>query len=105
MTGLEILENKRAEIEAICRKFEVIRLDVFGSATSDAFDPATSDFDFIVEYAPGADLGSWLCRFVELGKELETVLGRKVDVVMAGAIKRPGFSREVARTRKLLYAA
>lgn len=99
------MESKRSEIEAICRKYGVIRLDVFGSATSDAFDPETSDFDFVVEYAPGTDLGSWLCRFVELQNELAATLGRKVDVVKAGAIKRPGFARGVERTRRLLYAA
>lgn len=105
MSGLDLLESKREVIAEICLRFDVIRLDVFGSATSEEFNPESSDFDFIVEYAPGTDLGPWLSRFTEFQEALAAALGRKVDVVMAGAVKRPGFAREVERTRRTLYAA
>jgi predicted nucleotidyltransferase len=40
MIGL--LESKRKEIAVLCRRHRVRRLDVFGSAATDAFDPRTS---------------------------------------------------------------
>jgi predicted nucleotidyltransferase len=48
---------RKAEIEAICRRFHVRRLDLFGSAARDDFDPARSDIDFLVEYEPDNPLG------------------------------------------------
>lgn len=45
------------EIHDLCRKFGVRRLDVFGSATSDACDLTRWDVVFLVEYAPETDLG------------------------------------------------
>lgn len=41
------IESKRSEIEALCRQLGVRRLDLFGSATGDAFDVNTSDVDVI----------------------------------------------------------
>jgi len=83
----------------------VTRLEVFGSAADASFDEERSDVDFLVEFEPDADLGPWLSRYFELQRELENVVGRPVDLVMAGAPKNPYFIREVNRTRKTLYAS
>jgi len=40
------------EIVKLCRAYGVERLEVFGSAADGRFDPARSDFDFIVRLAP-----------------------------------------------------
>jgi uncharacterized protein len=37
-------------MRALCRRFHVRRLDVFGSAARGDFDPEHSDVDFIVEF-------------------------------------------------------
>lgn len=37
-------------IRALARKYGVRRLELFGFAASDAFDPATSAVDFLVEH-------------------------------------------------------
>jgi predicted nucleotidyltransferase len=50
-------------VAAICRRFHVRRLEVFGSAAAGEFDPARSDIDFLVEFepkAPGSALGTYL---------------------------------------------
>ena len=40
-----------AELRALCRRFAVARLEVFGSAArGDDFDPSSSDADFLVEF-------------------------------------------------------
>ncbi len=54
---LLIAEHQTA-IAEICQRYQIPRLDVFGSAArADDFDPATSDADFLVEFAPGAGTG------------------------------------------------
>lgn len=40
------------DLRELCQRFRVQRLDLFGSATSTDFDPATSDLDFLVEFEP-----------------------------------------------------
>src|SRR5438132_234284 len=40
------------DIRALCVKYRVKRLAVFGSAVKGTFDPATSDVDFVVEFQP-----------------------------------------------------
>jgi len=100
-----VVEQHRDEIEALCRRFNVGRLEVFGSAADGSFDPATSDVDFLVEFLPGQNLGPWLAHYFDFKSELERLLGRKVDLVMPKAMKNPYFIREVNRTRRLLYAA
>ena len=98
------IDSQRDKIVEICRRFGVARLELFGSAATAEFDPATSDFDFLVEFRTGCDLGPWMSQYFELREELGRVLGREVDLVMAGAPRNPYFVRDLNRTRRLLYA-
>ena len=104
---LPIIEEKRDEIAALCRANGVQKLEVFGSAVTDEFDPARSDIDFIVHYRPDADLGPWLSRYQQLREVLATLLGREVDLVMAGAgaFRNPFFVREAQKTRIVIFDA
>jgi len=99
-----VVEGKRPEIEALCRRFGVRRLDVFGSAVGEEFDVASSDVDVLVEFdaRPGFD---WVGSYFGLKEGLEKVLGRAVDVVSATSIRNPYFRDRVMRTRVPLYAA
>ena len=69
----------RDELRTLCRRFGVVRLDVFGSAARGAdFDTATSDVDLLVEFA--ADDGD-LARFLDFKEAVEALLARPVDLV------------------------
>ena len=80
------------------------RLELFGSATSSRFDPATSDVDFLVEFL---DLqpGKLFDSYFDLKEGLEVLLGRPVDLVMTGAISNRYFLESIQPSRTLLYAA
>lgn len=86
------------------REFGVARLDVFGLVMTGRFDEE-SDVDFIVEYPEGYNLGPWAGRHLDLQERLESLLGRRVDLVMATAIRKPRFLRAIQEQRQLLYAA
>lgn len=75
----EILRHQDA-IAALCRRFGVTRLEVFGSAArGDDFDPARSDVDLLVEFGPGVRRSfATLLGFEEAVAQL---VGRRVDVV------------------------
>ncbi len=70
------------EVAAICRRYGVARLDVFGSvARGDARQ--ASDIDLLYELAPGARLG-W--EIETLSDELAAAFGRPVDLVSRRAL-------------------
>lgn len=91
-------------IHAVCREYQVKKLELFGSATRTDFDPDRSDIDILVDFMPGTDLGPWMSRFFDLQRRLEAVLGRKVDLVMANSLRNPYLIRSINQDRHVLYA-
>ena len=74
---IALIEEKREQLEELCRRFHVRRLSLFGSALRDDFDPEKSDLDFLVDLEPGRtlfDLSGLLL-------DLEALLNTPVDVV------------------------
>ena len=95
-----IIEANKPEIIALCRKYGVIQLDLFGSATGPDWNADTSDFDFIVAfdgYGPGI-----ATRLVGFSDGLEVLLGRSVDLVLDRAMK-PRMRSHVASQRVSIY--
>jgi len=99
-----IIESHRAELAAICRRFHARRLDLFGSAARDDFDPEHSDFDFLVEFESDA-AGPALERYFGFKEALEALLGRPVDLVGKRAVKNPYLRRSIERDQTTLYPA
>ena len=92
------IANKRDALAALCRRFGVTRLEVFGSAARGAgFDPKRSDADFLVTFAPAAR--NDLTAFADLKDALEELLGRPVDLVEREAVEA---SRNFIRRRAIL---
>ena len=91
------------KIPDLCRQYGVSRLELFGSATSDAFDPMRSDVDFLLEF--DADSSNLFKRYFGLKESLESLYGRDVDLVMVGAMKNPYFIEAVNKSRQLVNAA
>lgn len=102
--SIPMIECKRDSLEKLCRQFAVSRLEVFGSIADGEFDPARSDFDFLVEFdrLPGTNS---FHQFFEFQIALADLFERKVDLVDATAMRNPYFIESVNRSRKLLYAA
>lgn len=99
-----LIEEKRAELERICRQHHVRQIDLFGSAVRDDFDPEHSDLDFLITFeslAPGEHADAYF----GLLEDLEALFGRPVDLVVASAIKNPYFRESVESSKTLVYAA
>ena len=91
---------QRDALSALCRRFDIARLDIFGSAArATDFDPARSDADFLVKFKSDADEFS---RFADFQDALGALLGRPVDLVERGAIEA---SRNYIRRRRILEEA
>jgi predicted nucleotidyltransferase len=90
-------------IAALCRAHGVARLRLFGSAVSGGFDAERSDVDFIVDFEP--NVPDLFDAYFGLREDLEALLGRRVDLVMANAVTNPYFAESALASAEELYAA
>jgi predicted nucleotidyltransferase len=101
----ELIEQSRAEIAALCRRYGVRQLEVFGSAARGTdFDPVGSDADFLVDFQPDSSLPP-LEQYFGLADALEYLLRCQVDLVERGAIKNPFILASINQAREIVCAA
>lgn len=98
-----IVAEKREEVAALCRRYGVRRLDLFGSAAREHDFTDASDIDLLVEYEPGRT-PSWGPLF-DFRDALAELFGRDVDFVMPGAVRNPYLRSAIERSRERLYGA
>ena len=101
---IALLEQHREQLAELCQRYHVARLELFGSAAEGEADDEARDIDLLVEFAEAPDMGP-ADQYFGLLAELEALLNRPVDLVCAGANRKPYFIREVNRRPSPLYAA
>ena len=100
---IALVEDKMAEVAALCERHGVERLDLFGSAAGDGFDSERSDLDFVVSFER-RDPQDLFQRYFGLEEDLEALFGRNVDLVMEGALEKSRcFAEGVEGSRMPLY--
>ncbi|MBU6244325.1 MAG: nucleotidyltransferase domain-containing protein [Actinomycetales bacterium] len=98
MTGLE--EVDMAALEAVCERFGVAELSIFGSAATGRLTPE-SDIDVLYVLRDGVHLG-WAID--DLSDALEQILGRPVDLIARRAI-HARLKDSVLGQAKVMYVA
>ena len=89
----------------LCERYGVERLDLFGSAAGEGFDPEKSDLDFVVSFER-REPPDLFRRYFGLEEDLEALFGRGVDLVMEGALRKSRrFAANVEGSRVPLYGA
>jgi len=102
---IELIQNHQEQIASVCRRLDIHRLDVFGSAATGQFDAQTSDVDFIAEFDDASPSGGLLDRYLELAAQLEALLGTAVDIITPRSIRNPYFKESIDASRENVYAA
>jgi predicted nucleotidyltransferase len=98
----EIVDANLSALWALCRRFHVRRLDLFGSAATGRFDPARSDLDFLVEFEPmPPGPYSKACRGLREG--LTQLFGRPIDLLTEAALVNPYLRRQIESEKRTLY--
>ena len=77
-----LVESRRDEVLAIAARYHASRVRLFGSAAR-GDDRPDSDIDLLVDF----EQGSSLFDLMRMGRELEALFGRAVDVVSTGGLK------------------
>lgn len=102
---MKLIEVNIDKIIALCKKYKVAKLWVFGSILTPRFNDE-SDVDLSVNFdaetiqSEGLD---WADIFFDFIEELESLFGRRVDLVCDNAVKNPYFRKELDRTKQLIY--
>ena len=83
MAILQRLPVDEALLDEFCRRWKIVKLELFGSMLS---DPSSArDVDLLVTFAQGARWG--LFEHEHMEQELARILGRDVDLVSRRAIE------------------
>ena len=100
------VKNKLPQIAALCKKYQMAKLWLFGSALEpDRFGP-DSDVDFLYveddggSYNPDYD---YVANWSDLLDELRILLEREVQLITYYSIRNPYFKASVDATKKLIY--
>lgn len=101
---IPIVAQRGAQLEHLCQRYSVARLDLFGSAATGEHRAADSDLDFLVEFQE-LPLRAYGMAYFGLLKSLEQLFQRPVDLVDDSTIDNPYFRESVEETRVMLYAA
>mgnify|MGYP001298656483 CR=1 FL=1 len=96
------IEQQRLALSELCRRYRVRQLRLFGSAATGTFVPATSDLDFIADFAD-TRAADYADRYLDFAEALERLFNRSVDVLTQRAIRNPYFRAEVERTAQVIY--
>jgi uncharacterized protein len=89
-------------ISELCQHWKIIEFALFGSILREDFH-ADSDIDILVTFAPND--GWSLFSLMDLQRELESMVGRPVDLLEKRDLKNPFRRAEILRTHRVIYAS
>ncbi len=97
-----LITQHTEDIAEICRRHHVKRLEIFGSAASDKFNPESSDIDFLVDYHPFSGPGKADAYFGLL-EDLQQLFDRRIDLVVDRAIENQYFRQSADASKVPIY--
>jgi len=98
---MRIVDKNIDQIRALCYKYNVAKLFVFGSVMTDKFSKS-SDIDFLVDFS-GVDLYNYADNYFDLKASLEKLLKRKVDLLEDKAVKNPYLRESIDSSKQIIY--
>ena len=102
-TGLRggALNVPREPLAAVCRKYRVKKLSLFGSAARGELTPE-SDIDLLVEFEPGGAMSLW--EMPAMRQELSALFDdRSVDLVPPDVLKNPFRRKAILPELQVIY--
>jgi predicted nucleotidyltransferase len=99
---MKLIELNIQQIIALCQRYKVKNLSVFGSILTDKFHDK-SDVDLLVNFNADHSDYDYVENYFGLKDGLENLLGREVDLLEEKGLKNKYFIQEVNRTKQLIY--
>lgn len=95
------VEKNIDKIIALCEKYRVSKLFVFGSILNDNFK-STSDIDLLVDFLD-VDLYNYADNYFDFKISLEKLLNRKIDLLENNAINNPYLRESIDSSKQMIY--
>ncbi|MCC8175438.1 MAG: nucleotidyltransferase domain-containing protein [Bacteroidales bacterium] len=100
---MKFLTNYLQRIIDLCRLHKVKSLAVFGSVLTDRFHD-DSDIDLLIDFEPfDPNTFDYATNYFDLQDALESLLQRKVDLVVGKSLTNPIFIKNVSSTKLPIY--
>lgn len=96
------VELPQEALKLFCTRWNVSELSLFGSVLREDFRP-DSDLDVLVSFEEKANIGLW--DMAQMVIELESMFGRRVDLVEKEALSNPYRKKAILDHREIVYAA
>lgn len=98
---MKLIENNIQKIVALCKKYKVGKLFVFGSILTNRFND-DSDVDLVVDFDK-VTLEEYADNYFDFKYALEKLFGRDVDLLEDKAIRNPILRRNIDNSKQLIY--
>lgn len=102
-TDKQALRIPRAKLAALCRKYGIRKLSLFGSAARNELTPG-SDIDLMVEFEPEKAPSLWSAPEME-GALSELFGKRRIDLAPPGILRNPYRRKAILPDLRVLYEA
>ncbi len=99
---MHLITDNIQKIIALCRKYRVKSLYVFGSILTNRFNE-NSDVDFSATFHPEENPLIAGENRIQFYIGLQELLGRRIDLVDEDYLKNPYFKEELEETKQLIY--
>lgn len=97
-----LLHDKADSFTSLCNLHDVDKLYAFGSVVTDRFDITRSDVDLLVQLSVTEPI-EYGEKLLSLWDGLETLFGRRVDLLTPEAISNPYLRKSIEGSKKLIY--
>ena len=105
----QLIKKHIPKINALCEKYSVERMYLFGSALGPDFN-AQSDIDFLLSFRSmpagrqeNISLKQYTDNFFGIRRDLKNLLCRNIDVVTERSLSNPYFIKDINDTKELIY--
>lgn len=99
---MNLLNDNKLKLFALCRKYKVKSLYVFGSILTPRFNDQ-SDVDILVNFNSEINHNNYADNYFDFYYALKALFGRDVDLVDETSVKNPYFKDELDETKQLIY--
>jgi predicted nucleotidyltransferase len=98
------IADRMDDLRAICERYGVSRLELFGSAAREIFDLTAATWTFPSSSLEHGLNRGYANRYVDLLEALKQLFDRSIDLVVGSSIRNPYFREAVEQTKALVYA-
>lgn len=100
---MKLIELNMDKIVALCKKYKVNKLWVFGSILTDRFND-DSDVDLSVRFDKDRiPLLEYADNYLDFLEDLKKLFSRDVDLITEDSVTNPFFIKELNATKRQIY--